>query len=83
MGLFNSIFGSSTFDENNLVKAYKSQSSLRKYDFKTFSFLECSKHNISPETFFDIFMKAHEILNQKKTFNTRRVLNIIRSWNLP
>lgn len=33
MGLFNSIFGSSTFDENNLVKAYKSQSSLKKYDF--------------------------------------------------
>ncbi len=38
----------------------------KKYDYKTFTILECSKQNISSDLFFNIFVKAHESLNNKR-----------------
>jgi hypothetical protein len=66
MGVFGALFGSTTYGEKNLVKAYLAQDSLKKYDYETFAILECSKQNISPDLFFNIFVKAHESLNNKR-----------------
>ncbi|RLA84281.1 MAG: hypothetical protein DRG78_01850 [Epsilonproteobacteria bacterium] len=61
MGLFTSIFGTK-YSSKDLIKRYKSQDKNQKYEFLTFSLLECSNNNIASKDFLEIFTNSYDSL---------------------
>jgi len=71
MSLFGNIF-TRRYKSKQLIQAYKTQGR-DKYDFLTFSKLECSKNNVSPKDFLEIFSEAHDILNNENNLRQEEV----------
>lgn len=71
MGLFGNLF-TKKYKSKQLVKAYKSQGR-DKYDFLTFSKLECSKNNVLDKDFIQIFSEAHDVLKNENKLSQEEI----------
>ena len=72
MGIFWNFFNSK-YNSKQLSKSYKSQKKDKKYDFLTFSFLECSNNGVSSQDYFKIFLEAYDTLKNENKLSQEEI----------